>query len=409
MIIGLIARTLCTFLLREGMPWPAAVLWTALAAMGTSCSWNARPNTFTLLFVLITSYTCERFHAGAICPRKAWWLVPLFAVWANAHGGFVAGLVLLAVTLGLEVLLAVAAPTAQGRAAARGRAGRFALLAAGCFAATLLNPYGPDLYRWVFALLGDSYFMELHQEWRSPDFHSGGAMRYELLLLLFPLVLATSARRPSLVEIALPVLFLHFALTGFRYVALWVVVAAPVMARASLSVPALHALGQRLQLPTTPGSLFAPWRGRVPWGATVGVILLLLGGAKVAEGSFATHKQEIIATRAVHQLIARANQWQAQRGRRPVIFHSYDWGGYLTWHGWPGLLNWVDDRNEVQGRARVEVYMDTMRGAPGWERRLAGVDLVCIGATAPLAVRLAASGEWERLYEDEHAVIYARR
>ena len=30
-------------------------------------------------------------------------------------------------------------------------------------------------------------------------------------------------------------------------------------------------------------------------------------------------------------------------GGHPVIFHSYAWGGYLTWHGWPDCRNWIDD------------------------------------------------------------------
>src|SRR5262249_52296520 len=226
--------------------------------------------------------------------------------------GFVAGLIILAATLGIAVAVALAARGEEAPAARR-RAGQFALLAAACVGATLLNPYGAGLYRWVLGLLGDPYFMELHQEWRSPDFHSAGAMRYELVLLLFPLVLATSSRRPNLVEIALPVLFLHFALTGFRYVALWVVVAAPVLARASMGIASLHELGARLRLPTEPGSLFAPWRGRVPWGASVAIALLFLGGAKAVQGAFARHKQEIIASRAVDELIARARQWEQGR------------------------------------------------------------------------------------------------
>lgn len=408
LVIGLMARVLCTLLLREGMPWPVAVLWTALAAMGTSCSWNARPNTFTLLFVLLTSYACERFHAGAISRRATWWLVPLFAVWANTHGGFVAGLIIVAATLGIAVAIAVGAPGGEGRREARRKALHLVLLAAGCFAATLLNPYGADLYRWVFALLGDRYFMELHQEWRSPDFHGAGAMRFELMMLLFPLVLALTSRRPNLVAIVLCVLFLHFALSGFRYVALWVVVAAPVLARASMGISYLHELGARLRLPTAPGSLFAPWSGPVPWRASVGVVLLLLGGAKAAEGAFARHKQEIIATRAVDELIVQAREWEQQSGRRPVIFHSYDWGGYLTWHGWPGLLNWVDDRNEVQGRERVEEYMELARGVPGWERKLTAVDLVCVEARSGLAEKLTRAPGWRETYRDAHAVLFVR-
>ena len=46
------------------------------------------------------------------------------------------------------------------------------------------HPHQPLRHRTLslgLPTLGDPFFMDLHQEWRSPDFHSAGAMRYELL------------------------------------------------------------------------------------------------------------------------------------------------------------------------------------------------------------------------------------
>src|SRR5262245_33618921 len=198
--------------------------------------------------------------------------------------------------------------------------------------------------------------MDLHQEWRSPDFHSAGAMRYELLMLLFPAVLAVSARRPHLVELGLAVLWLHFALTGFRYVALWVVVAVPLLARSSVEIPYLVGLARRLKLTATGDSLFATTRGPAGWLWSAVAALALIAAAKGMEGRFAFHRQEIIASRALDRLLELHADRRERHGRRPVVFHGYDWGGYLTWHGWPEVLNWIDDRNEVQGEKRVKEY-----------------------------------------------------
>ena len=71
-------------------------------------------------------------------------------------------------------------------------------------------------------------------------------------------------------------------------------------------------------------------------------------------------------------------EWRAEQGERPRIFHAYDWGGYLTWHGWPDILTWIDDRNEVQGKERIERYFAIIAAEPGWERWLADIDWVCI-------------------------------
>jgi hypothetical protein len=332
-------RCLYRMLLADGLPWPTAAVWTALAAAGTSCSWGARPNLFTMLFVLLTAHTLERFHAGRLSSRRTLWLVPLFAVWANTHGGFVAGFVLLGGTLAIEGGLAVFALEAPARQAARGRARHLALLTAGAFGATLLNPYGLSLYRWVFQLLGDSYFMDLHQEWQSPDFHGRGAMRFELLMLLFPAILAVSQRRPNLVELGLAVLALHLALTGFRYVPLWVLVATPLLARSSVEVPWVRAQLDRLRQTSPDSILVLTGRGRASWMWSAAVALGLLGWARCAEGTFAGHKPEMVPVRALDRLLALHAEQRERLGREPVVFHNYNWGGYLTWHGWPAVHN----------------------------------------------------------------------
>ncbi|MFO0927474.1 MAG: hypothetical protein U0736_10605 [Gemmataceae bacterium] len=408
LIIALLASCLYRSLLRDGLPWPMALLWAALGLMGTSCSWNARPNLFTLLFTFLTADVCVRLSAGKVSRAWSLLLLPLFAVWANAHGGFLAGLIVLGGTLAAEVATGLLAADADGRAAARQRAAWTGGLVAGCVLATLVNPYGVGLYRWVFLLLGDPYFMDLHQEWLPPDFRSAGAIRYEILILLFPLVLGASARRPGLVELALAIGWLHLALTGFRYVALWVVVAVPIMARSSMAIAFLRTTAARFGLNAEPGSLFFTPPGRVPWVWSLVCAVGVLGLAKTQEGRFARHGQQMIASHALDELITMAGEWQKRTHRRPVIFHGYDWGGYLTWHGWSELLNWIDDRNEVQGRARIEDYFATLRADGGWEERLARVDFVCIAPATPLARRLHDDNGWRERYRDEYAVIYER-
>jgi hypothetical protein len=410
LLIAFTMRCLYQMLLRDGSPWPVATFWISQAAMGVSCSWVARPNLFTVLFVLLTARVCVLFHEGRCSRRQTLWLLPLFALWANMHGGFLAGFTILAATLLIECSLTVFAVSAEGRQNARSRAGHLTLLLGGAFLATLLNPYGPSLYRWVFQLLGEPFFMDLHQEWKSPDFHGKGAIRFEVLMLLFPLLLALSKRRPHLVELGLPVLWFHFALTGFRYVPLWVVVAVPLLARASLQVPWLRQQARRL-VPTEEGrrSFFVP-PSCSPWLFSVLGALALLGLARAAEGRFARHQPEIIPAKALDRFLQIQTQWSRQHGRRPVVFHSYDWGGYLTWHADAGFRNWIDDRNEVQGKEYIEDYFAILRTDPGWREKLdrAGVQLICIQTNAPLTFRLSESPDWHERYRDEWAVLFER-
>ncbi|TWT38855.1 hypothetical protein Enr8_05490 [Blastopirellula retiformator] len=146
-----------------------------LVALNFTNHWNARPqlSSFALFTVLIL--LLDRCFAGwrddwrlpwlgaqfrrkdyqplaARHPQmKALWLcVPLFFVWANAHGGFVAGYAVFVAYLGCRFLeLALD----RGWAGA-GMMRRLTLMAVVGGLATLVNPYGPNLHRWLLASLG---------------------------------------------------------------------------------------------------------------------------------------------------------------------------------------------------------------------------------------------------------------
>jgi len=408
--IAFTLRCLYRMLLRDGSPWPLAVFWTSQAAMGMSCSWVARPNLFTMLFVLVTARICVRFHEGHCSRLKTLWLLPLFTLWANIHGGFMAGLMLLGTTLLIEGGQAILATASDRKRLSRRRSVHLLFLLGGAFLATLLNPYGLSLYRWIFQLLGDPFFMDLHQEWKSPDFHGKGAIRFEWLMLLFPLLLALSKRRPNLVELGLALMWFHFALTGFRYVPLWVLVVVPLLARSSLELPGLQEQAQRLLSLGEGGRLFSIRPGPAPWVWTLAAAVFLLGLAHATEGRLARHQPEIIPADALNRFLRIHEERRQCHGSQPVVFHSYDWGGYLTWHGGPNFRNWIDDRNEVQGKEHIREYFAILGTDPGWNEKLdrAGVQLICIQPQAPLTFRLSESPTWRERYRDAWAVIFER-
>jgi hypothetical protein len=88
------------------------------------------------------------FRDGETADARALWLAPpLFAVWANTHGGFLAGLAVLALYLGCRALAAL---WREGRGG-WWEVGRYGSVLAACGLATLANPYGPRLLTWLIA------------------------------------------------------------------------------------------------------------------------------------------------------------------------------------------------------------------------------------------------------------------
>ncbi|EAQ79070.1 hypothetical protein [Blastopirellula marina] len=146
-----------------------------LVALNLTNHWNARPQLssfalFTVLIILLdqcfagwrndwrlpwlgAQFRRQSYQPlAASHPRMKWlWLcVPLFFVWANAHGGFVAGY---AVFLGYLICRFLELSLDRGWQGA-GMMRRLTLMAVVGGLATLVNPYGPHLHRWLLNSLG---------------------------------------------------------------------------------------------------------------------------------------------------------------------------------------------------------------------------------------------------------------
>jgi hypothetical protein len=241
--------------------------------------------------------------------------------------------------------------------------------------------------------------MNLNTEWQSPNFHGLGAMRFELFILILPLLVAISKRRPSLTALAISVLWLHFALNGQRYVALWVIVTVPLVARLSIDLPWWKTWSAKWKLSPEFANMLSARPRSAGWGVSFVAALALLGWARLSDG-YSYHADKNIPVQALETLIDHADD--------QVVFNHYNWGGWIVWHGWPNVRNWIDDRNEVHGRRHIEEYFRLIGAEGEWQKRLDAyeIGLVCIPPDAPLARRLAAANDWRELYRDSHAVVF---
>jgi hypothetical protein len=135
-------------------------------------------------------------------------------------------------------------------------------------------------------------------------------------------------------------------------------------------------------------------------GAIAGAFLVW---ARLAMGVYSYHAPHNIPVAALEATLHHSDG-------RP-IFHHYNWGGWLVWHGWPKVHSFIDDRNEVHGEAHIDEYFSIIDAQPGWEERFAryGFALVCIPPHKPLAQQLAGRAEWREVHRDPFAVVFMRQ
>src|SRR5262249_52193525 len=140
------------------------------AASASSVHYLSRPHVFSLLLTTIGLWILDedRTRPGPLI----WILVPLSALWANLHGGFIAWFVIL-------LLVLTSALIERDRRALR----RYGTLAALYSAATLLNPYGWRLHQHIVQYLGSSWIANNVEEFQSPRIRSENMLVFAVLLL----------------------------------------------------------------------------------------------------------------------------------------------------------------------------------------------------------------------------------
>jgi hypothetical protein len=388
----------------DGDRWLRAFV-LVIAAVATGGIWAARPQIVSFTLAATVAFLLYRHKQGD--GRAVWFLPPLLLLWVNVHGGFAVAFILMFAYLFGEVgnhLLR------HEEAMPWPALGRLFLIVGLCLLVVPLNPNGVTMWAYPFQTVAIGVLKEQIVEWRPPNFHELHYHPFIWLLLATVTSLGLSRRRADFTDLTLVALFTYISLLAARNVALFALVAAPVVVRYGSTALAewrqrsggqrrWSGLGAGFASPmTTPGRALLNWS-----------LLALLSLVALVQISQETGTAANEATQARDLPTAAVTFLQEARPPGP-IFNSYNWGGYLIWKV-PSYPVFVDGRTDLYGDTLLREYTVAIFGQPGWRATLDryAINLVLIEAQAALAWRLEEAPEWQELYRDNQAVIFARR
>jgi hypothetical protein len=388
-----VALALAAALLFARMLGGGAGLWISLiaalaAASASSIHYLARPHVFSILFYTLALGLLERDRRDP--GWRVWTLVPLAALWANLHAGFV----MLPATLSLAALCENA-----------GRRRRYGLLALATAAATLLNPYGWRLHEHIWRYLNSSWILDHVQEFQSPSIRSEGTVVFALLLLGAVAVAARAGR----FEAALVLVWGFAALRSARHVPFFAIAAAPVAAAAAASRWRRHSENAH---PQAAGRIL--WElsqdlGRgcrfSAWLPVTAAALLALTAA--AGGGFPD-------TRFPVRAVDGNERWLAPHGPpadMPRVLTSDQWADYLIFRLYPRNRVFYDGRSDFYGDRLGADYRKLLAAGDGWRQLLDGYgfSLALLPHDWPLGAVLDGEPGWRLVYRDSVAALYARQ
>lgn len=391
---GLIATTLWLLhrqLLATGTGALLATAVVLVTAFGVTNHWLARPHLVTHLLVVGLGWLLHAYRQEQVAARRLILTVPvLLLLWANLHGAFFYGFIL----IGIFFLGAVFERRWDRALVLAG------VLAAG-LTASLVNPNGWRLHAQIVGFLRTPELSGMVNEFRSPNFHSGGAQGF--VLELFAVAVLLLVVRPVLAptEILLLGVWGYFALHSTRNIPIFALVAAPILARhfqPFLQHPAW------LRLSTRAGE-----RNRTAGGAaTIAVVVIGLLAAAARPALVGGWETAILTNRVPAAAVGfiRANP-DAVTG---AMFNEYGWGGYLLW-ALPEHKVFLDGRNDFFGKELCGEFNAVDETKPGWEAVLEKyrVGWTILPPKHPLNSLLALDHGWKPAYTDEVATVYTRR
>jgi hypothetical protein len=295
-----------------------------LAAITSAVIWAPRPQMFTFLLTAASSYIVYLFKWRQL--DRLWLLPPLFVLWANLHGGFAVGFILLAGVIAGEVVNHALKHDGPEVLSWR-RLGKLAAIAALSYALLVLNPNTTAMYTYALRTVNIGVLRDFIQEWSSPDFHQLFVQPFIWMLVATLAAIGWSGRRLDGSDFALVAGFAYSALLAGRNIAPFALVCAPALARHAQ--PVLDRLRQRwsrVEAPPAPGVPALNW--------TILIVVILLAALKVIAPLLPATQQK-----AESELLpVEAVDWIEVNRPAGQMFNTYNWGGYVIWRLWPGLF-----------------------------------------------------------------------
>ncbi len=364
--------------LRRRLTDAASLTFIAAALALVAGHLLARPHVLAL--PIMVAWVSGLVAAADQRSAPSFWLLPLMALWANVHGGFVLG-------MALTIPIALDAVWATDAALRKSLALHWAMFAAAALLASCLTPYGWDALFAARRILNLGAALDLIGEWRPANFAHPGPLE-AIVTLAFVMALWRGVVLPPL-RIVLVVGFVLMALSHVRNAEVLALLG-PIV----LAAPLTRWIGgpddNANYAASPPRDLFF-----------AGLILILVAGTL----AFASvHRFEPSNRQSPVAAVAALKKMHLTR-----VLNDYDFGGYLIANG---VATFIDGRTELFGeKFMVDHNAATELADPANLFRL--LEKYRIEATL-MRTQSAANklldhiDGWQKVYADDVATIHVR-
>jgi hypothetical protein len=418
MLLGfaVVVAALFTWVFRRlaagGMGYFLAAAVAAFALVCAGFHFYVRPHMATIVFMAVTTGAVVDFDRGRVGVGRLWWLVPLYVIWTNIHGGMLGGVATLGLAVagwGVLFLVRLDSPVRSW-----GTIWSLVGLVASCGLTMFVNPFGLEMQRTWFRIVGSKVMKDYVSEHsplnldRQPDQVVVAFASFYLLLLV-----GSIPTRPR-VTWFLPLVWFALTVQGIRQGPLFIVVAVVVIADLwphTVWHRLLRKSGDLLTRDPATSLSRLGWQAyALPALVVLSSLLLEIGRVSVPViGSGWVRFQSVITPADLNDAI---REYADSVPAGTPIYNDPNFGGYLIYF-FPELKVFMDDRFELCGDQWLLDYAETVYHHPerfeDWYRQYRFERaIVSLEDPKPLVEYLRNSGKWREVARGGHAALFAR-
>jgi len=389
-----------------------------------------RPQLFSFVFSFLLIYLLDSFRKRSLsAPQDAMpsarclilYLIPvpvLMTLWANMHGGFIIGLIILSIYLLSETIKYL-----SGKFNPLPRKAFMLLFTAGAIAipASFINPNGFNVLHVLLELEKSGYKSMIVEAMSPLYFLSTGYYNLELIAYFILLILCTvlfilNIRSLDITDALVFAGFSAFSLSAARVIPFFVPMAIVMLAKQLLILWerfSLTLMGKNLlSYLQKPAAFLKSSYAQIMLSSVLTIVLLVI---MVNSSLFQKGISKGRYPEGAAQFIKSA--------RLPGnMFNPYVWGGYLIWELYPDYKVFIDGRGLIE-----EVYFQEVRitgadsrdfnGMPAWKAMLRAYEINFIvtfsvdifsGRLSPFIPALLNDKEWQLVYMDNISLVFIR-
>jgi len=343
-----------------------------------------------LLFLTLILWTYSKTKTNV---KYLFLYPPIMLLWANFHGSFVLGLILIA------CFIAVGGINCFVNHHQIRLFPLLILLLSTLI--TLVNPFGIRIYEEAWRHIGEVNLSKLIAEWVPPGIETWLLVFGTSAALFFWLLFKNPRQQKLLAFLLFP--FTYLALSARRNLPYFFLVAFFLFLTSPATQKLMHDFSARQNL-------------RKYLSLALSLLLVVIGLTISLPHSWRTNRswQDFCLASPLNFPCSAVEYLKSQASGN--IFNRYEWGGFLIWQ-LPQDKVFVDGRMPAwptsSGKSPYTIFLEILQTQPGWNESLKeyGIDWILINPGTFMDLLLKDDPPkygWEEKYRDEISVVYRR-